>query len=64
LDKTVDTVLPIFGGRIMPCLFNRNPSYRKHRASGQAIVTLNGQDHCLGPYNRSGVLTEAEHEES
>jgi integrase len=26
------------------------PKYRKHKASGQAIVTLNGQDHYLGPH--------------
>jgi integrase len=34
----------------MPRLVNRVPSYRKHRASGQALVTLNGQDHYLGPF--------------
>ena len=27
------------------------PSYRKHKASGQAVVTLNGVDHYLGPGN-------------
>src|SRR5262245_54011894 len=27
------------------------PSYRRHRASGQAVVTLNGVDHYLGPWN-------------
>jgi hypothetical protein len=27
------------------------PSYRLHRASGQAIVTLNSQDFYLGPYD-------------
>mgnify|MGYP001189056198 CR=1 FL=1 len=26
------------------------PKYRKHRASGRAIVTLSGKDHYLGPY--------------
>ncbi|UCC31053.1 MAG: site-specific integrase [Phycisphaerales bacterium] len=26
------------------------PSYRRHRASGQAVVTLNGRDHYLGTY--------------
>src|SRR3954465_12711855 len=34
----------------MPRLIHRNPSYRKHRASGQAIVTLDGQDIYLGPF--------------
>jgi hypothetical protein len=34
----------------MPRLTERNPKYRKHRASGQAVVTLNGQDHYLGPW--------------
>ena len=26
------------------------PKYCKHRASGQAVVTLNGHDHYLGPH--------------
>ncbi len=34
----------------MPKLKNRPPSYRLHRCSGQAIVTLNGRDHYLGVY--------------
>ncbi len=28
----------------------RPPSYRRHKASGQAIVTIAGKDHYLGPY--------------
>ncbi|MCF7975527.1 MAG: site-specific integrase [Phycisphaerae bacterium] len=35
----------------MPRLNNRLPSYRLHKASGQAIVTLNGRDIYLGPHN-------------
>lgn len=34
----------------MPRLVHSLPKYRKHRASGQAIVTLAGQDHYLGPH--------------
>jgi hypothetical protein len=34
----------------MPKLTNRLPKYRLHKASGQAIVTLNGFDHYLGPH--------------
>lgn len=34
----------------MPWPTGRVPKYRKHRASGQAIVTLNGRDHYLGPH--------------
>ncbi len=34
----------------MPRLRNIVPKYRKHRASGQAVVTLNHVDHYLGPY--------------
>jgi integrase len=30
---------------------DRNPKYRLHRASGQAVVTLSGEDHYLGRYN-------------
>ena len=34
----------------MPRLTNSAPKYRKHRASGQAIVTLDGRDFYLGPH--------------
>jgi hypothetical protein len=34
----------------MPMLVNSVPKYRKHRVSGQAIVTLSGVDHYLGPH--------------
>lgn len=34
----------------MPRLVNQNPKYRKHAASGQAVVTLNGTDVYLGPH--------------
>jgi hypothetical protein len=34
----------------MPRLTRSNPSYRKHKASGQAVVTINGRDVYLGPY--------------
>ena len=37
----------------MPRLVNKDPNYRLHRASGQAIVTLNGHDIYLGPYSKS-----------
>ena len=42
----------------MPRLVHRNPKYRKHRASGQAVVTIDGRDHYLGPYG-----TKASHNE-
>src|SRR6185437_345783 len=34
----------------MPTLTRRHPKYRKHKPSGQAVVTLNGFDYYLGPY--------------
>jgi integrase len=34
----------------MPRLSRSVPSYRKHRASGQAVVTIAGVDHYLGPH--------------
>jgi len=34
----------------MPKLNGTLPKYRKHRASGQAVVTLNRRDHYLGPH--------------
>jgi hypothetical protein len=33
----------------MPRLIHAPPKYRKHKASGQAVVTINGRDHYLGP---------------
>src|SRR5262245_56959647 len=35
----------------MPRLSRKLPSYRLHRPSGRAIVSLNGTDHYLGPWN-------------
>jgi len=34
----------------MPKLLHQLPSYRRHKASGQALVTLNGRDFYLGPW--------------
>jgi hypothetical protein len=34
----------------MPSLVNVVPKYRRHKASGQAMVTLNGVDHYLGSH--------------
>lgn len=34
----------------MPKLYESLPKYRKHKASGQAVVTLAGRDHYLGPH--------------
>jgi integrase len=42
----------------MPRLSNSLPKYRKHRASGQAVVTLNGRDIYLGSYNTKASKTE------
>ncbi len=33
----------------MPKLTKAVPKYRKHRASGQAVVSIGGVDHYLGP---------------
>lgn len=42
----------------MPRLVSALPRYRKHRKSGQAIVTLSGRDYYLGPHG-----TKASHHE-
>jgi integrase len=42
----------------MPRLANTVPKYRKHKASGQAIVTLSGRDHYLGPWRTKASLVE------
>jgi len=33
----------------MPKLNRQVPRYRKHRATGQAVVTIASRDHYLGP---------------
>jgi integrase len=42
----------------MPRLTKALPKYRKHRASGQAIVTLNGVDFYLGPHGTKASKIE------
>ena len=42
----------------MPKLSNSVPKYRKHRASGQAVVTLNGRDIYLGPHGTKASKRE------
>ena len=34
------------------------PKYRKHKASGQAVVTLSEKDHYLGPYGTNASKLE------
>ena len=42
----------------MPRLNSRLPRYCKHKASGQAVVTLNGKDHYLGPHGSKASKLE------
>jgi integrase len=42
----------------MPRLTQSIPKYRKHRASGQAVVTLSGVDHYLGPHGTKASKLE------
>ena len=42
----------------MPRLTNSVPKYRKHRASKQAIVTISGRDHYLGPHGTKASKLE------
>lgn len=42
----------------MPRLSHALPKYRKHRGSGQAVVTLNGRDRYLGPYGTKASKRE------
>ena len=44
----------------MPRLIHCNPTYRRHRASGQAIVTIHGRDYYLGPWR--SVASRAEYD--
>jgi integrase len=42
----------------MPTLHQALPKYRKHKASGQAVVTLSGRDHYLGPHGTKASRLE------
>lgn len=42
----------------MPRLTRSVPKYRKHKASGQAVVTLSGVDHYLGPHRSTTSIRE------
>ena len=42
----------------MPKLSNALPKYRKHRGSGQAVVTLRRRDYCLGPHGTKASKLE------
>jgi hypothetical protein len=42
----------------MPRLIHSTPRYRRHRASGQAVVTLDGVDHYLGRYGTKASKNE------
>jgi len=42
----------------MPKLNGRVPTYRLHRHSGQAILTLNGVDYYLGPHGTAASMAE------
>lgn len=42
----------------MPKLTTAVPKYRKHRASRQALVTINGKDHYLGPHGTKASRLE------
>jgi integrase len=42
----------------MPRLTKKVPAYRLHKASNQAIVTLNGRDHYLGPWETPASRAE------
>jgi hypothetical protein len=44
--------------RTVPRLVYSAPKYRKHKASGQAIVTICGTDHYLGPYRSQASVDE------
>ncbi len=42
----------------MPKLSKNLPKYRRHKRSGQAVVTLAGRDHYLGPYGTKASRSE------
>ena len=42
----------------MPKLVDSVPKYRLHRASGQAVVTIQGRDFYLGPWKSKASRVE------
>jgi integrase len=42
----------------MPRLVAATPKYRRHKSSGQAVVTVAGKDHYLGPYKSKASKVE------
>ena len=60
LAKTVVTVLALRTeeSRAVPKLMNTTPKYRKHKATGQAVVTVAGHDHYLGPHGTKTSRSE------
>jgi hypothetical protein len=42
----------------MTKLLQRAPSYRRHKATGQAVVTFSGHDFYLGPWNSATSKVE------
>jgi integrase len=42
----------------MPRLVQTVPKYQKHRASGQAVISINGRDHSLGPHGTKASKLE------
>lgn len=42
----------------MPRLVQSVPKYQKHKASGQAVVTINGRDYYLGPHGTKASKLE------
>jgi len=42
----------------MPRLVDATPKYRQHKASGQAVVTIQGHDFYLGPWDTKASKVE------
>lgn len=40
----------------MPRRSTRPPKYRKHKAAGQAVVTLSGRDRCPGSQGKAELV--------
>src|SRR5436190_13953063 len=54
----VTTVFPNMGAATMPRLLGKLPAYRKHKATGQAVVTLGSRDYYLGSWKSAASRAE------
>jgi integrase len=57
-NRTYGVARSFSGGAAMPRLVHSTPKYSKHKASGQAVVTIDARDVYLGPHGTAASRRE------